>query len=176
MLRITVIIAAGTTAAMAALTAAVRAARVRVTDRREDSSSQEEAADKMADLRATDKPDFREAAGRVLQGLQVIVAVRGAVRVLTAVSAVVRVTAEALEDREADSEIISQVKALQEKLLPRIWRRSARKKSGVQTARRKENAPGRTISTRRMMQQGRNPADSLNLRRRKKKQSKKLLR
>ena len=45
-------------------------------DRTEDSSSQEGAAGRMADLRETDRVDFREAAGRVLWVLQVTAEVR----------------------------------------------------------------------------------------------------
>lgn len=164
---ITVTAAAATTAAMAALTAA--RAQARETDRTEDSSSQEEAADRMADLRETDKVDFREAAGRVLWALQAIAAVRALARVLGGISMAARATAEALEDREVDSAIINRVKALPERLRERIWRRSARKKRDGLTARKKASAPRKTISMRRMMQPGRNPADSSSLRRRKRK-------
>lgn len=169
-LQTAVTAAAATTVVMAALTAA------RETDRTEDSSSQEEAADRMADLRETDKADFREAAGRVLWVLQVTVAVRALARVLGGISMVARATAEALEDREVDSEIINRVRALQERLRVRIWRRSARKKRDGLTARRKASAPKKTIFMRRMMQPGRNPADSSSLRRRKRKWQRKSLR
>ena len=119
-LRITGTAAAGTTAVTAALTAA--RVRARATGRREDSSSQEEAADRMADLRETGRTDFREAAGRALRVLQAIAAVRAQARVLGAVLTAVRATAEALEDRELDSGIINRLRALRERLRARIWR------------------------------------------------------
>ena len=153
-----VITAVVTTVAMAALMA-VRA-EVRATGRTEDSSSQEEAADRMEGPRETDKTDFREAAGRVLWVLQVTAGVRALVRVLGAVSTVVRATAEALAGREVDSGIINRARALLQRLRARMWRRSARKKRDGLTARRKASAPGKTISMRRMRQPGRSPAGS----------------
>lgn len=126
--------------------ALVRAARdiARKTDR----TSPGEAADKMADLREIDRTDFREMAGRALAAVRVIAGVRALVRVLTVISMAVRVTAAAMEDREPDTEIINRARLLRERLLQRIWKRSARKKRGVQTARRRESDPGRIISTR----------------------------
>ena len=81
----------------------------------------------------------------MLRAVWVIAAVRVLVRALTGVSTVLRAMAEALEDREPDSEIINRVKALWERLRQRIWKRSARKKRGAQTARRRANAPRKTI-------------------------------
>ena len=114
----------------------------------EDSSSQEEETAKMADHRETGRMDFREAAGLALAAVWVIAAARALVRAVTVGLTAARVTAGALQDRELDSEIINP-KALREKLRARIWRRSARKKSGAPTARRKASAPGKTISTKR---------------------------
>lgn len=162
-----VITAVVTTVAMAALMA-VRA-EVRATGRTEDSSSQEEAADRMEGPRETDKTDFREAAGRVLWVLQVTAGVRALVRVLGAVSTVVRATAEALAGREVDFGIINRARALLQRLRARMWRRSARKKRDGLTVRRKASAPGKTISMRRMRQPGRSPAGSSSLKRRKRK-------
>ena len=137
---------AATGTARAETEAPVRAARE---ERTADSSSQEEAAARMADHRETDRMDFSEAAGRVLAAVWAIAVARALVREATAIGAVARATAEALEDRELDSEIINP-RALQERLRARIWRRSARKKRGAPTARRKANVPERTISTKRM--------------------------
>ncbi len=165
--RTAVITAAATAAVMAAPTAAARA-EAREAGRTEDSSSQEE-ADRMEGPRETDRADFREAAGRVLWVLQVTAGVRALVRVLGAISMVVRATAEALEGREVDSVTINRARVLFRKLRARIWRRSARKTREGLTARRKESAPGKTISTRRMRQPGRSPAGSSSLKRRKRK-------
>ena len=122
---------------------AVRAERTAV------SSSQEEAAARMADHRETDRTDFSAAAGRVLAAAWAIVVAREAVRGATVALTVLRAMAEAVQGRELDSEIINP-RALREKLRARIWRRSARKTRGARTARRKASVPGKTISTKRM--------------------------
>ena len=133
----------------AAVMAGIREARA--IDRSADNSSQEEAMVRMPERRETDRadrPDFRDLAGRALAVVRLIGAVRALVRVLTVISTVVRAIIAEMADREPDSEIISRVRASQERLRQRIWKRSARKKRGVLTARRRGNAPRRTISMR----------------------------
>lgn len=137
------IIAVGITAAM------VTVRMVRAAEQSADNSSQEEAMGRMPEHRETDRADFRDLAGRALAAVRLIGAVRVLVRALTVTLTAARVIIVQMEDREPDSEIISQVKASLERLRQKIWKRSARKIRDVRTARRKANVPGRTISMRR---------------------------
>lgn len=133
-------------AGMAGLQAVTREA---ATDRTADSTRTGEEMVEMEDPRATDKVDIREAAGQVMKAVRVTAGVRAAARAVTAVITVRRAMAEAMADREIDSEIISRAKALQQRLLEKMWKRGARRRRGVQAARRKTSAPGKITSTRR---------------------------
>lgn len=125
----------------------LRTAGLRVTDLREDSSREEEAAAQMADLRATDKMDFREMADRALTVLRVIGVVRAAARAAAVVLTVHCAITVAMLDREIDLEITDQARALAERLRPRTWKRGAMKIRDALTARKRTNAPRRIIFT-----------------------------
>jgi hypothetical protein len=114
------------------------------------SPSREEVMVRMPDSRVTGPMDFRETAGRVLKAVQMIAVVRALIRAADAVITIIPATVEAMEGREADSEIISRVKDLRQKLLPKIWRRSGRKTRGGLTARRRISAPGKIIFMKRI--------------------------
>lgn len=116
----------------------------------EASSSPEEAADRGTGLRVTDRMDLREMADRVLKAVKLIVAVREVVRAVTVILTAVRVTAEAMADREPDSEIINRLRASLERLRQRTLRRSARKIRDGQIVRRRESAPKKITSTKKM--------------------------
>lgn len=104
------------------------------------------AAVKMQDIRATDKTDIREMAGRALKMVRMIAGVRALARAAAVIITAVRATAAAMADREPDTEIISRAKDLWEKRLLRIWKRSVKKIREGQTARRRISVPARIIS------------------------------
>jgi hypothetical protein len=126
----------------------LRTADLPVTDLSVDSSREEEAAAQMADLRATDKMDFREMADRALTELRVIGVVRAAARAVAVGLTVHCAITVAMLDREIDLEITDQGKALLEKLRPKTWKRGAMKIRDALTARKKTNVPGKIIFTR----------------------------
>ena len=110
--------------------------------------SQEEAAAKITDTRATGKMDIREVAGLVLRITKMIAVVRALLRAADVISTVVHAMAEAMADREPDTEIINRARDLWEKRPQRTWKRSVRKTRGAQTARKRINAPGKITFTR----------------------------
>jgi hypothetical protein len=153
---------------MAAATADLRAA-----DPITDSIKEEGARVQMADLRETDKTDFRETAGRVLKTVRMIAVVRALVQAAVVVLMAVREIIEETADREPDPEIREAARALWEKLRQRIWKRGAKKISAVQAIKRGISAQGKTIFTRRMKHYGISPAGSSSPKRKRKKWLKK---
>ena len=127
--------------------AVIRGTVPRATDRTGDSSRTEEGM-QVADLRATDKTDFREMADRAGKAVRATGVVLALIRAATAVSTVLRAITEEMADREPDTEIRIRARALQRKLRQRIWKSGVRMKRDAQAAWRRINAPERIISTR----------------------------
>ena len=143
----------------------------RVRDRNAVSSREEEETAEMEDLRERKQAAFREVADRVRIALRVIGAVRVLARAAGEVSAVASATAEQLEDREVDSETADRVRALLLKLRQRIQKSGVTMKRGAQAIRREISDPERIIFMKRTRRQKTVPADSLSLKRRRRKLS-----
>ena len=150
---------------------AVGRAELRVRDRSADNSREEEEAAEMEDLRERRRAAFREAADRARTVLRVIDVVRGLAWAAAAISAVASEIAEELADREVDSEITDRVRASLQRLRQRIQKSGVTMKSGAQAIRRGISAPARIISMKKTRRQETVPADLSNLRRRRRKLS-----
>ena len=145
----------------------------RVRDRSGANSREEEEPVQMGDLREKGQEAFQEVAGRVRIALRAIGAVRVLVWAAAAISAVASATAAELADREVDPEITDRAKASLRMLRQRIRKSGAMMKSGAQAIRREISVRARTISMRRMRQQGIVPASLSSLNRKKRKLSRK---
>jgi hypothetical protein len=109
---------------------------------------------KMADLRATGKTDFRDLLGRIRKVVRAAAGITQAAQAITEVLEIMTAAQEAMKDREISSEITeipSRARALLRKQAEKIWRRSARKTRGV-SVRRRISAPRKTISMRKKKQ------------------------
>jgi len=120
---------------------AAATADLRAADPITDSIREEGARVQMADLRETDKTDFRETAGRVLKTVRMIAVVRALVQAAAVVLMAVREIIEETADREPDPEIQEAARALWEKLRQRIWKRGAKKISAVPRSRIRNKKP-----------------------------------
>jgi len=94
----------------------------------------------MENLPTTSRTDLQDRADTALKVIKTsarMIAVAAVIaRAAAAVLAVIARVAEAMADRQIDSAVSQQLRALRQKLLPRIWKRSVRKKRDVSAKRR----------------------------------------
>lgn len=97
----------------------------------------------MEDRPTTGRMALRDLQDLALTVIRVTAAVEAAARAVAAASAVTAAITEAMAGREIDSEVSQRLKALWQRLRPRIWKRSVRKKRDA-SVRKRISATGRT--------------------------------
>lgn len=109
---------------------------------REDMMDKTEEEQAMANLRLTDRMALRDLPDLALKVARVSAAVAAVTRAAAAVLVVIARVTELAADREIDSAVSQKLRALQQKLLPKTWKRSVKKKRDA-SVRRKINATAR---------------------------------